>query len=150
MVTVKGKIDMKKILPPFGKGYYYFLDSTEARFWFFNRKTKENVINTLKNIKQGHLLTKKEKINYRVDFSDNRHFEELFLLNPGYIISPDFFHEDSIKGAHSYGLKCDEEKGVFLINKKSKKEAELVDMMPTLLDFHKINVKSDGKSILLI
>jgi len=149
MVPVKGKINLKKVLPQFGKGYYYFLDSTEARFWFFNSKIKKQVINILKKIKQGHLLTEKEKINYHINFRDNRHFEELFLLKPGYIISPDFFHKKPIRGAHSYGLKCEEEKGIFLINKKSKKEAELVDMMPSILKLMDISSKNlDRKSIL--
>jgi hypothetical protein len=138
MVPVKKVIDLESKLPKFGDGYIYFLDSTMARFWFFNDKVKQKVLNILKDVTEGHILSKKEKINYHVDFKDNRHFEELFLLNPGVIINPSFFHAKAIKGAHCYGLVSEEENGVLVANRKVNKKIELDNVMHNITEWLKL------------
>jgi len=145
MVPVTRVIDLESKLPKFGEGYVYFLDSTMARFWFFDKRVKKQVIRALSKSKGGHLLSRKDKIKYSANFKDNRHFEEIFVLNPGTIINPCFFHEDPIKGAHCYSLNASEEMGILISNKPIKKRIGLNSLLPELLRLMKIKNTNDGK-----
>jgi hypothetical protein len=63
-----------------GDYHIYFQNSTTmARFWFFNKARRKEVFNMLKNISNGNVLSKKDKIQYRINFKDSRHGEECFL-----------------------------------------------------------------------
>jgi len=118
MIDVKYTINIQKELLSldlrFGKDYIMFLDSTMARFWFFNDKANE--IKDLK-IKGGHFLTKNELINLNANFKDNRHGDLIFLADPGYLILPNYFQGDLlIKSMHGYDPKHPSQYGVFISN----------------------------------
>ena len=151
MVEVKGTIDIQKMLPRFGRGYHYFIDSTIARFWFYDNRTRSEVFSILENISEGKLLSDEDKEKYRIRFKDSRHGEEFFVLRPGYIFSPCFFTSTPLKGAHCYDLSnsTDEEYGICLTNTLASKKANLVDFFPTIIELMKLpNQNSDGKSLL--
>lgn len=116
MVQAKSYLDIALKLPPFGKGYIYFLDSTMARFWFFDNNKKKEVMKALSGIKEGHVLSRKEIAAYGIDFKDNRFFEEIFRANAGIVINPCFFHNNKVRGMHTYGLKSPEEYGFIISN----------------------------------
>ncbi len=148
MLNVKSGLDLKSKLPK-REDYTYFLDSTMARFWFDNSEAKKDVLKVLKSIKWGHVLSSKEKVLHKINFSHNEYGDEIFLVNPGIIISPNFFQKTA-KGMHGYDLSNKKELGIFLVNKKVKKKGNLVDLCPTILELLRIKHKKlDGKSLLL-
>jgi predicted AlkP superfamily pyrophosphatase or phosphodiesterase len=128
MSEVKETYDLKSLLPEFNKGYVYFLDSTMARFWFFDEEVKKRVLNILKKSKKGHILTKKEKEKYNLNFKNNFYGDEIFLMNKGGLILPNFFQNQPIRGAHGYSISDIEEKTFFITNLKSKKSLQMKDL----------------------
>lgn len=149
MIEVNKSINIESRLPK-KEGYSYFLDSTMARFWFDNDEIKKEITNILKNIKEGHLLSKEKKEEYKINFLHNEYGDEVFLLKPGMIILPNFFQDSLIKGMHGYDLTNKKEYGITIINKKFKKNINIVDLLPTILNILEIKTedKFDGKSIL--
>jgi len=150
MVEIKNIIDLKSKLPKFGEDYFYFLDSTMARFWFFNQNKKQEVLSILKNYKQGKLLSDNDKQKLKIDFDHNLYGEEIFLANSGTLIYPNFFNPHPVKAMHGYDLSNENEKTFFMINKKNKNQGKTEDLFPTLLELMKLNFNKniDGKSLL--
>ena len=133
MVDVKGKIDLISLLPQFGKGYIYFLDSTMARFWFFDEKKKEEILSILKKEKIGKILSKEDKKILGIDFNNNFYGDEVFLLNSGNIISPCFFHKETLKGMHGYDRSDKNEFAIFIANRFFKKNAKTEDLFAAVI-----------------
>ena len=132
LVEVRDYIDLESLLPEFGKGYFYFLDSTTARFWFFDDDKKQEVLDILKNLGCGHILSNEEKAGYRIDKLGREFGEEIFLLERGYCIIPNFYNDDKVKGMHLYDRQSRQEQGFILSNKKISGNPHLLDILPTL------------------
>ena len=137
MLKVKKLINLQKILPKFGRGYFYFFDSTLARFWFFSDEKRKQIESLLKKQKFGHLLSKKELNKYEICGLDKAYGELFFLLNDGNLIFPNFFQtKNPAKAMHGYSLKSKDEQAFFISNQNfpktlktrelSKKIAELI------------------------
>lgn len=149
-LKVKDVINLSSIFKElkYGKDCVYFLDSTMARFWFKNKIVKEKVINLLKKIKNGKILKNKELKKFHLPKKQDL----LFICDPGYIISPNFFDGYNVpKGMHTYNPKLKEQKGFYLISfiKGRKKPAKMVDLFPTMLKIMNLpKIKCDGKSLI--
>jgi predicted AlkP superfamily pyrophosphatase or phosphodiesterase len=128
MLNIKETLNLKAILPEFNKGYIYFLDSTMARFWFFDEGVKKQALEILKNCKKGHILTKEEKENHNLTFKDNFYGDEIFLVDSGVLILPNFFQDKPIKGVHGYDFSDKNEKTFFITNLETKKELQMKDL----------------------
>ncbi len=117
MVEVKGYVNLEKT-----KKYceYYFFDSTIARFWPKNKKEREKLIMHLKKIKCGRILNENDEKKLGINFSHNEFGELFFVLNPGFVIHPDFFHKNKVKGMHTYYKNCKENNGFLITNTKIK------------------------------
>lgn len=134
MVEVKGFVNLKERLPKNGDGVFYFLDSTMARFWFKDGAVRKRVLETLSNVKEGHLLTADEKKKFKIDFDHQKYGEGIFLLDPGFVFRPNFFHkEGAVKGMHGYDLSDEAERGFFILNRDCQPFAETVDFLPIIL-----------------
>ena len=152
MVEVKKSVDLTSKLPKFGEGYIYFLDSTMARFWFFNESKKKEVLSILKNQKDGKLLSKKDKKILKADFKNNFYGDEIFLMDSGVLLYPNFFNDSLVKGMHGYDLSDENEKTIFLTNKNSADNGNTEDLFPTLLKLMGLEnqakkLKIDGESL---
>ena len=143
MLEVNENINLERILPK-GRNYVYFLDSTLARFWFFNNKIKNEIISILKNQK-GRMLSEKDFNKYKIP---KGYGDLIFLIKKNKAITPDFFNKNPVKGMHGYGLTNKNELGVLIINKKIKKSPYVIDLFPTILKLMKIKYhKVDGSSL---
>ena len=153
MLQVKQSFDLESKLPKFGDGYIYFLDSTMARFWFFNKNKKAQVLSILKqaeNQKKGKLLSDKQKQKLKIDFKHNFYGDEIFLLNPGILLYPNFFNEYPMKGMHGYDLSNKKELAFFSINKLCKNKAKTEDLFPTLLKLMNLSIPRSIEGRLLL
>ncbi len=150
MLEVKGTINLENILPENEK-YARLIESTMAKLWFFDEEYKQRILADLKNVKHGHVLSKEEIKNFKVNFKDNENFEEVFLADPGYLICPNVFQKHPIKGAHGYDCSQKGELAFSIINKDFKKQGNMVDMLPTILKLLNINYsKNDFDGISLV
>ncbi|MAH03443.1 hypothetical protein CMI39_01510 [Candidatus Pacearchaeota archaeon] len=148
MVSVNKILDLQSKLPEFGKDYVYFLESTMARFWFFNKDIKKQVLSILEEHEDyGKILSKQDKKNLKIDFNNNLYGDEIFLLNSGTLLYPNFFNNSPVKGMHGYDLSDKNEIAFFTMNKKFTKQAKMEDLFPTLLQLMQLKhqFKIDGR-----
>ena len=150
MLNVHKHLNIESKLPRFRDGYIYFLDSTMARFWFFNEGKRDEIIRILDDIGYGHRLTDDEKKGFRIDFGHTRYGEEIFVVNPGVLLYPNFFQKQPVKGMHGYDLSDRGEWGFFIVNHKTKPSGTVMDLLPTILQMMHIDVEQgEGQNLLI-
>ena len=147
---------LKKTSLNMSEDYIVFLDSTVARFWFFNNNAKNRIINEISQLTCGKILNKHELINFNIDNIGYEYGELFFALNEGYVFHPDFFRRHNPpKGMHGYAYPND--KPVLIIKSPDKgvtyttqSEAQLTDILPTVLDLLEIPIPitCEGTSLL--
>lgn len=143
MVEVKEFVDLRSFIDELPiklkKDYIYFLDSTFARFWVFNKKAKNVLLSRLSRLECGNLITESDKKKYRIRF-DNRKFGDIiFWINEGKMIFPNFWHvRNKKKGMHGYRNEVIGNHGNFIFFTTKKKfigylpQLEMVDVFQTV------------------
>src|ERR1044071_6780374 len=82
--------------------YVVVYDSTMARFWFFNERARQQIINCLNGIPQGRILPDSELQQMRTFFPDRYFGELIFLVKEGVLIVPSHMGERPIRAMHGY------------------------------------------------
>jgi predicted AlkP superfamily pyrophosphatase or phosphodiesterase len=121
MIQVDSLVDIQKELLkiPFKlkKDYLLFIDSTMARFWFFNEDVKKTIISMLNKRTDGKLLNDSDKKKYDINYIDNRFGDAIFILNPGNIFFPNFYQKYShVNGMHGYLPDIKGQQSSFILN----------------------------------
>ena len=134
------KEELDKLNLKFGEDLIYFLGSTFVRFWFKSPEAKKSVEILLRSLNEGRIINFKE-------YNLPKTCDLIFLANYGIIFKPNFFNTN-YKAMHGWDPKI--QKTVYIIkNSNGKKDAHIVDLLPTILDILKIKKpKIDGKSLL--
>ena len=139
------------------KDYLLFLDSTMARFWFFNEKSRkiiEDIVNSkLSNV--GKVIDVEIAKKYKIPYQDTRYGDLIWWAKPGILIYPDYFHRfEKYKAMHGYDSYHEKMKGFSIIYSKDVEhkeiqEAQLVDVCPTICDLLEIRYPkgNEGKSL---
>jgi Type I phosphodiesterase / nucleotide pyrophosphatase len=97
--------------------YLAVYDSTMVRFWFFNEKAKQTIIDLLSSVPSGRILSEVELRGLGIYFPDHRHGEMVFLLHPGCLLSRSDFHGQWLPaGMHGYHPDDIYSDGIFLSN----------------------------------
>ena len=136
------------------KDYIMFLDSTMARFWFFNQKARIKIMDKLSDIQDGYILDNSNLEQLGIDKVGYRYGEEIFALEEGYTISPDFFRRGSPpKGMHGHAFESDNPILIISspkIDLKRRKKVRFVDLVPTVLDLMGLHISHlcGGSSLL--
>lgn len=138
MLEIKGIMDLEKILPK-DKRYKRLIESTIVKLWFYDKEFKKIILNKLKKVKYGHILSNPEKKKFKINYEIDENFEEIFLVDPGYLICPNVFQNKPIKGMHGYDCSKKGELAFLILNKKFKKHGNMVDILPTILQMLKLN-----------
>ena len=103
MVQVQHRLDIEaclRALPLSAPGdYLYFLDSTQARFWFFSDRARTLVTAALQQLTGGHIVSDAERSALHINFRHSRFGELIYMLHGGHIIHPSFF-DRSAEGPH--------------------------------------------------
>jgi hypothetical protein len=99
-------LDLKSVIEPLplrmGEDYAVVYDSTMARFWFFNDRTRDRITLALQKVPQGRILSEQELKRLRAWFPDGYFGELIFLVKEGVLIVPSHMGERPIKGMHGY------------------------------------------------
>lgn len=156
MSPIKKYYDLMKVLESlpidFGRDYFFFLDSTMARFWFRNEKSKRVVMKVLSSFEWGHILNDENLKVFHIDKLGIEQGELFFVLNDQYCIYPDFFRRHSKpKGMHGYAF-AEYDQPVFISPKSGlfkTQNVQFVDIMPTVLTLLDIETppSCEGRSI---
>ena len=134
MADVKRTYNIQKILSGLEvlpeKDYLFFLDSTLARFWFKNEKSKKIIKKSLKNNLYGSWISKDELNKYQINFNHNKFGDEIWWASEGTLISPNFWQgRNFIKGMHGYRNEAKENHTMILSKAKYFSDKRIINMM---------------------
>lgn len=108
MTPVEAHIDLAAQVARLGlktpNDYLAVYDATMARFWFFSQRARDEVRSLLDDVFCGRLLSEGEREALGIRFADNRYGDEIFLLDPGWLITSSGFHRTGWlpSGMHGY------------------------------------------------
>lgn len=124
-----------------GTDYLFFLDSTLARFWFFNENAKKLVESTLSTLKCGKILDSSALKMLGIDKLNPEYGELFFVMNERWVIYPDFFRKHSPPlGMHGYAFSTFDTPILIAYSSNSeisfKKQSTMpfVNIMPSILN----------------
>jgi len=152
-------VDVEKIilstgLEPF-QDFGMFLDSTVARIWG-KQENVQTIRRALTGLEFGRVLSQAERAAYHIP-SSPRWGELIFLVNPGYVISPNFFEKSSqVRAMHGYDPSTPGLETILIVSGPRVTSARhyqrlaMVDILPTALDLLDLAVPStcQGNSLL--
>lgn len=85
-----------------GRDYAVVYDSTMARFWFLREGVRRRVVDCLRTVPEGRILSNGELESLGALFRDNRFGELIFLLDEGVLIIPSDMGAKPLRGMHGY------------------------------------------------
>lgn len=123
----------------YNKKFLCVPDGTMLRLWYFDENIKSEIRNCLEDKTCGHFLTDAEKRELHLDFTHNRYFDDIFLLNQGSAIFPNFMSWNMPRAMHAYHPGYEEQRGALIFKGRifdsiRERRAYLVDLMPTVLE----------------
>ena len=129
-VDIMGKIAGSGLV--FGKDYGACYDSTMARFYFLNEKSRHVITEIMKEF-PGHFLSREEELAYRIYRSDRIFGDAVFLLDAGIQIVPSDMGEKPLNGMHGFIPENEHSYAAILSNtslpEKVKHVADYFDLM---------------------
>ena len=121
MVPVTRAVDVRPALASTGLvagvDYVYFLDSVMVRLWFRTERSRPKLLEALSKVRGLTLLTREDKVRHRIAGCHPSNAHEIFLAEPGIVISPDFFNDAAAPppvGMHGYDPDCADNQGIFI------------------------------------
>ena len=104
----------------FGRGFCFALDATMVRIWYVDRRTalrtelRELVAGKL----DGRWLTLEDHRRFSIDFEDRDYGDEIFLVEPGQIIFPNFHSYVRPKAMHAYDPADPDQTGIVVASSR--------------------------------
>jgi len=142
-VAITQQIDLQSRLDRSGlsleKDYLYFLDSTQARFWFFNDRARDVITEILLGVPEGKILSRDDLKSLHFDFDHNRFGDLIFVMHEGVGIFPNFFQATNpCKGLHGFLPEVESNWAAIIVGGCGIRfrvdcVVEMVDLFPTLL-----------------
>lgn len=139
MVRVEYLVDvwsaLKGAKPRLGIDYVMFLDSTMARFWFFNTRAENEIRSLLIDLDGGSVVSEEETDRYCIDYPDRRLGDCIYWAHGGTMLFPNFWHvRKPKKGMHGYRAGVSGNHGALICHNSSAKPSAEVgkQTMPDL------------------
>jgi predicted AlkP superfamily pyrophosphatase or phosphodiesterase len=112
MTPVEGHLPLARGVDALGwhmpEDYLAVYDSTMARFWFFRDEARRAIVEHLRSVDRGHVLTDDELEALGIRFSDRRYGQTIFLLEPGWLLSDSGFNGRGWTPAGMHGYHPDD------------------------------------------
>ena len=106
MANCDERLDLKSRIEQlpleFGMDYAVAYDSTMARFWFFNDRARQAIVETLRTVPEGTIVPDAELKRLHCLFPDRYFGELIFLMREGTLIVPSHMSERPIRAMHGY------------------------------------------------
>lgn len=146
MVNVTGTVHMEEVLSRVGakrwEDYDYFLDSTFARFWTKDPRTRRTLEKHLSDVEGGSLLNEVDYRDYEIEYNHDRFGELIFWASGGNIVFPNFFQTAQIpNGMHGYRREVTDNHSALLLLDPNRtysisnvSHREMVDIFATMID----------------
>jgi len=125
MVEIKKLLDIESMLREtklrVRRDYLYFLDSTLARFWFFNDRAERIITELFGSLQNGSIITDQEKEEYKIRFKDRKFGDFIYWVDGGTLIFPNFWHRRRPKkGMHGYRKEVLDNHAAFIFHSNRK------------------------------
>lgn len=125
----------------------FALDGTMVRFWYSDDGARDAVRGMYGGAEYGHFLGEGEKRGLRIGFGHRRYGDDVFLLDQGYAVFPNFMSWNRPRAMHAYHPRHAEQMGAVIVDGGAfgdggaeRRPARIVDVMPTMLDILSIDV----------
>lgn len=140
-----------------GSDYLVFLDSTMARFWFFNQKAEKLISGALNALDCGRMLREHDLKRLCIDGVGREYGDLIFALDEGYATFPDFFRKhDPPRGMHGYAFPLHDAPILIVyapnmyVRFKRKKSPRFIDIMPTILKVFNLEIPTTCEGVSLL
>lgn len=118
-----------------GTDYFVFLEPTMARFWFFTDEARSKIRSFLDKCEEGKLLSDSELKDEGIGFPDHKYGDAIFLMNPGFIISPNFIDKFEPKATTGFTPKCKDAQSIICSNQVIPRGvAHIEQIFPLMLE----------------
>jgi predicted AlkP superfamily pyrophosphatase or phosphodiesterase len=94
--------DIEALGLEWNKDYAAFYDSTMARIWFLDERSRTPIYRLLENHPKGRILSRDELKESGVYFEDGQYGDLIFLMNSGIQMVPSFMGIKQLGGMHGY------------------------------------------------
>ncbi len=125
VVNVKGAVESLGV--KFGVDYAAVYDSTMARLWFFNDRTRQVVLDKLASIPHAHVMSEEEFERYHIDFNDHMYGETFLLMDPGWQIEPCDMGLKALPAMHGFAPEHEDSYAALLSSEQLDVEMKCVD-----------------------
>ena len=100
----------------FGSGFCFALDATMVRIWYVDRRTalRTELRDLVASRLDGRWLTLEDHRRFSIDFGDRDYGDEIFLVEPGQIIFPNFHSYVRPKAMHAYDPGDPDQAGILV------------------------------------
>jgi len=140
MADTKNFVDLTQVVKEkgFGKDYLIFLDSTMIHIWYLNPQNKNETRQKIDDLACGHFISDEERQELKIDFKDRYYGDEIYLLDVGYSLFPNFISWLKPYAMHAYHPDESSQLGIVLIENTEldatpKNYVETIDLAPTIL-----------------
>jgi hypothetical protein len=102
--------------PAFPDSFCFALDATMVRLWFSDRDPllREDVRERVRRGAPGHYLDRGELVDLHLDFDSRLYGDEIYLLEPGVAIFPNFHSMLRPRAMHAYHPDDEDQHGIFI------------------------------------
>ena len=161
MSPVNSRINLLKTLDQLplalGNDYLVFLDSTMARFWFFNEKAEDLISGALNALACGRILREHDLEKLCIDKVGREYGELIFALEDGFAMFPDFFRKhEPPRGMHGYAFPTHDAPILMIrapnisVGLKRKEAVRFIDVMPTILKIFNLEIPTTCEGVSLL
>ncbi|MFL5738439.1 MAG: alkaline phosphatase family protein [Actinomycetota bacterium] len=100
----------------FGSGFCFALDATMVRIWYVDRRTalRTELRDLVASRLDGRWLTLEDRRSFSIDFEERDYGDEIFLVEPGQVIFPNFHSYVRPKAMHAYDPGDPDQAGIVL------------------------------------
>ena len=125
--------------PDFPKRFLFALDATMVRVWYWrdDAALREEVREIVAHTYQGHWLSDQEIDSFHLRFDSRLYGDEMFLLEPGTAIFPNFHSYIKPKAMHAYDPADPDQLGILVapqsVGPAPSAPLEMVDIAPMCL-----------------
>ena len=128
--------------PAFGKAFCFALDATMVRLWYLEDRAflREELRELVANRLPGRFLSEQDRRALHVDFNHRDYGDEIFLVEPGVIIFPNFHSYVRPKAMHAYDPADPDQTGIFIAAGNTPPIGDRVEMT----DMHSLMTRMTG------
>ena len=122
--------------PAFGSAFCFALDATMVRLWFLDERAsvRDEILELVSERLPGRFIGPGEREALHISFHDRSYGDEIYLVEPGVVIFPNFHSYLRPRAMHAYHPSDPDQRGTLIVDD----EAPSVSSMATLLDVHRL------------